>query len=124
MESTMKQPTPKVTAADVERIVSRDFPADEFSVVMTILREYGTASSHREPNRVQLAALKLSNGNSQKLRACIERAKADYRDVLSPAEYPGFSKVGWSRPKLPDEEQSRIFESDWRQYDDWLNKPV
>ena len=57
------QPTPKVTGADVERIVRRDFPADKVSEVLAILDQYGKESWHREPHRVRLAALKLAAGS-------------------------------------------------------------
>jgi len=43
-------------------------------------------SANRE--RVQLAILKLSEGNEEKLREFFAVAKRDYRDVLFWAEYP------------------------------------
>jgi hypothetical protein len=116
------QPIPQATPDDIVRVVSRDFSENEYSTVMTILGEYGTEAWHREPDRVRLAALKLANGSVQKLRVSIERAKRDYRDVIAPAEYPGHSKVGWTRAGLPPDEKRRIFQSDWQQYEQWLKK--
>jgi hypothetical protein len=118
--SSMTQPTPSVTEADVERIVRRDFPPEQFQTVMSILDEYGHEKWMREKPRVQLAVLKLASGNLQTLRREMETAKCDYRDVLSPAEYPLYSKK-WSRMKsLSEEEKQQIIDSDWQQYDRWL----
>ena len=77
---------------------------------------------HHEPSRVQLAALKVANGSVQRLRACVESAKRDYRDAFSAAEYPAYHKIGFGVRKLPAEEQSRIINSDWQQYEEWLKK--
>jgi hypothetical protein len=117
-----RQPIPQVTAEDVERVARRDFSADEYGTVMAALSEYGTEKWQREAARVQLAALKVANGSVQQLRACIELAKRDYRDVLAAAEYPAYYKIGFQVRKLPAEEQSRIIHSDWRQYEEWLKR--
>jgi len=116
------QPIPKVTPDDVERVVGRDFTADEYATVTAMLREFGTENWHREPARVQLAALKVANGSVQKLRACIDSAKRDYRDALAVAEYPGYCKIGFRARELPEKERRRIFEEDWRQYQEWLKR--
>jgi hypothetical protein len=118
-----KQPVPSVTANDVERIVRRDFPGEHFAAAMDILNEYGSAEWHRESPRVQLAVLKLAGGNLKDLRLHIETAKCDYRDVLSPAEYPRYTGRGFGEMRrLPLEERERIIESDWNQYETWLNQ--
>lgn len=120
-----KQPVPQVNENDVERVVRRDFPADDYDAVMTILDMYGTEAWQRECARVQLAALKLANSSLERLRSCIEIAKTDYRDVLSPAEYPAYRKIGWSQiRKLATEEQGNIIDSDRRQYEEWLNRAL
>ena len=120
----MKQPIPQIKPADVERVVRRDFPADEYATVMAILSEYGTEKRHQECTRVQLAALKLANGSVQKLRAWIREAKLDFRDVVGPAEYPAYNQRRVLLRDLPAEEKSRIVDSDWRQYLEWLKRPV
>jgi hypothetical protein len=123
MDSLQKQPVPVVTFHDVERIARREFSDEQFSTVITLLKEYGTEAWHRECPRVQLAALKLADGNLEKLRARIETAKRDYRDVLAVAEFPAYCKVGFRRIReLPDDERLRIINADWSQYDDWLRK--
>ncbi len=85
------QPTPNVTRADVERVLRRDFPPERVAEVLAMLDEYGPDDWHREPERVRLAVLKLAAGNLERLRYELEGAKRDYRDVLSPAEYPGYT---------------------------------
>src|SRR5262245_13221005 len=83
------QPHPTVTRGDVERIVRRDFPADREPEILAMLSEYGPEDGHREADRVHLAILKLAAGKFERLRSQVEAAKADYREVLGPAEYPG-----------------------------------
>jgi len=116
------QPTPTVTRADVERVVRRDFPAEPVSEVLALLDGYGVEAWQREPDRVQLAALKLATGSLDHLRCQVERAKCDYRDVLAPAEYPGYTKRMFRIAALPENEQQRIIEGDWKQYRDWLTR--
>jgi hypothetical protein len=113
------QPTPTVTAADVERVARRDFPEEQMPVVMEVLGEYG--NEHREVNRVRLAVLKLANRKLQELRYWMEQAKCDYRDVLGPAEYPLYGKKWGRMDKMSEEEQQKIIQSDWAQYEKWLN---
>ena len=115
----MDQPTPQVSRSDVERVVRRDFPANMFSEMLGILDQYGTEDYHREKERVQLAVLKLAGGSQERLRRAIEEAKCDYRDVLAPAEYPDYP---WDAAKLPEKEQRRIIDGDWKQYSDWLSR--
>jgi len=116
------QPHPDVTSSDVERIVRRDFPSGQFDTAMAVLKQYGIEKWHRECARVQLAALKLSNGDLRKLQTAIDVAKRDYRDVLAPAEYPEYSKRGFRTRELPVEERERIIGGDWEQYESWLRK--
>ena len=87
-----------------------------------MLNEYGTEKWHREPTRVQLAALKVANGSVQKLRASIDSAKRDYRDTLAAAEYPAYFKIGFRVRELPEKERRRIIDEDWRQYEEWLKR--
>jgi hypothetical protein len=116
------QPHPTVAAADVERIVRRDFPADRTVEVLALLNGYGQEDWQREPDRVRLAALKLAAGDLERLRYEIEGAKHDYRDVLGPAEYPGYTKRMFRIGELAQDEQQRIIDADWRQYQEWLGR--
>src|SRR6266567_7531746 len=73
---------------EVVAVVQRTFPDSNCAHVLELLEDYGVESYEREHERVQLAILKLSEGNEEKLREFIAVAKRDYRDVLFWAEYP------------------------------------
>src|SRR5947209_19917692 len=73
--------------------VQKSFPESAYSRVLELLDTYGVESYERERERVQLAILKLSDGNEEKLREFVAVAKRDYRDVLFWVEYPEESKL-------------------------------
>ena len=116
------QPVPQVTEADIDRILRRDFASSQIAEALAILAEYGTQPWHREPARVQLAALKLADGSIEKLRSAVDQAKRDYRNVLAPAEYPKFSHYGFRAVRLRSRERQEIYTDDWQQYQLWLKK--
>ena len=71
--------------------------------------------------RVHLAILKLSNGDIRRLREHIETAKSDFRDVISPPEYPEFDAIGFvGVARLSQEEREALKLRDWQQYERWL----
>jgi hypothetical protein len=59
--------------------------------VIAVLDDYGSGPHERERERVQIAILKLSEGDSDKLLHYIAAAKRDYRDVLYWTEYASSS---------------------------------
>ena len=61
--------------------------------MLELLDSYGVEPYERERERVQLAVLKLSEGNEEKVREFVTVAKRDYRDVLFWAEYPEEAKL-------------------------------
>jgi hypothetical protein len=108
------QQIPDVTMNDVERIVRRDFPKGQFDLVTSALEELH--SKTYPGTRVQLAVLKLTNGNLESLKNQVSIAMRDYRDVLLAAEYPEYMKAGLFRVrKLSRKEQQRIVDADWNQ---------
>ena len=112
------QPTPTVDDRDVERIVRRDYPAEAVNSIFELI----AAVEVREKPRVVLACLKLANGNLDRLRGELANASGYYREILSEAEYPLASKR-WSRMKSMAEDEVRaIYDKDWRQYSEWLNR--
>ena len=119
--SVKKQLAPKVSRADVMRIVQRDFPQLPETDVLAVLDRYGTSDWQRERDRVQLAALKLANGDFDALREHVDVACSDYRDVLAAAEYPAYSRRGWRTP-FARGERAKISEADWSQYQTWLQR--
>lgn len=118
------QPIPNVTSNDVERIVRRDYSEAQYDSVMAVLKTYEQSiSGRRERPRVQLAALKLANGEVEALRTYVNAAIQDFRDVVGPAEYPEYSKKAAFRvQKPPASEVQEIIDSDWKQYEDWLHQ--
>ena len=110
------QPTPRVTDADVERIVRREFDAARVEEVLTLLDEYGTESWHGEHARVRLALLKLSAGSEDRLRTNVQAASTDYRDVLCSAEYPSYIEQVPANGSMGTDEEQRIIDADWEQY--------
>jgi hypothetical protein len=119
----VSQPTPDVTAADVERIVQRDFPPEQVAAVLAALDEYGTQIGDGGVDRVRLAVLKLADRDLQKVRGWLEQAKSDYRDVLLAAEHPRYGKK-WNPKKCATEGEWRqkMVDSDREQYERWLKK--
>src|SRR5438067_10011282 len=73
---------------EVIAVVQQTFPEGAHARVLELLDEYGVESYERERERVQLAILKLSEGNEEKLGEFVAVAKRDYRDVLFWAENP------------------------------------
>src|SRR5438477_10047120 len=78
---------------EVVAVVQGTFPAGGRTRVLELLDRYGVESYERERERVQLAILKLSEGNEEKLREFVAVAKRDYRDVLFWAENPEEAKL-------------------------------
>lgn len=71
--------------------------------------------------RVQLAILKLSEGDTERLLHFIEAARIDYRDVLAWAEYPEQMRSGNTRDNTSLEEYEAMLRRDRSQYDAWLD---
>ncbi len=112
---------PQTTRQDVLRIIRREFPSEDPVAILEILDEYDTESSHGEPHRVHLAIMKLSGPDLGLLRAHLDVAKTDYRDVIAPAEYPRYSTVSFADIKEMDPREVRqLQEDDWKQYQSWL----
>jgi hypothetical protein len=78
---------------EVIGVVHKCFPEGARARVLELLDTYGVESYERERERVQLAILKLSEGNEEKLRNFVAVAKRDYRDVLFWVENPEEAKL-------------------------------
>jgi hypothetical protein len=78
---------------EVVAVVQKMFPESAHERLLELLATYGVESYERERERVQLAILKLSEGNVEKLREFVAVAKRDYRDVLFWAENPEEAKL-------------------------------
>jgi hypothetical protein len=115
----LEQPVPDVAPADVERILRRDFP-EKLRTEARALLDRCSADAMPPSPRVQLAVLKLADGNLKKLGRFVETARMDYRDVLAWAEYPGYMQRVPGPGQPP--ESDRIIAADWQQYQDWLSR--
>jgi hypothetical protein len=82
-----------VSRDEVVAVVQKSFPEDAYARVLELLDSYGVESYERERERVQLAILKLSEGNEEKLREFVAVAKRDYRDILFWADNPDEAKL-------------------------------
>jgi hypothetical protein len=78
---------------DVVAVVQKTFPEGAHARVLELLDSYGIESYERERERVQLAILKLSEGDEEKLRELVAVAKRDYRDILFWADNPEEAKL-------------------------------
>lgn len=98
------------------------FPHEDVSDIVRLLDQYGVEPLEGDCDRVHLAILKLSEGQLDKLEHYIKVAKADYRDVLMPAEYPLAQKVGWTEmEKMDSQSVEQLRQKDREQYLEWLN---
>lgn len=84
---------------------------------LVVLDSYGTESWHRERERVQLALLRISEGDLDILRPNTLGARSDYRDTLVPAKFDGESQ---SSSKTPPAEMAAIRKRDRDSYERWL----
>src|SRR4051794_11534320 len=78
---------------EVLAVIQSAFPESSQARVHELLDGYGPEPYERERERVQLAILKLSEGNEEKLREFVAVAKRDYRDVLFWAEDPDEARL-------------------------------
>src|SRR5438093_5881346 len=98
-------PTPPsypLTRQMVQSLAVAQFPDEDVTTVMAILDYYGIEAYERERERVQIAMLKLSAGDVDKLLHYVDAAKQDYRDVLYWTEYA--DQVGQPPRLLPKKE--------------------
>ena len=114
----MAQYQPDVTDGDVERVLNRDYPPE----VHDDIRETIRGLEVREKTRVVLACLKVANGDIKKLKGELGDASGYYREIISNAEYPNYTRVMFRIDRLPPEEKDRIFEKDKAQYLEWLHR--
>src|SRR5262245_40924311 len=113
----MAQYVPTVADEDVERIIRRDYPPALHAVIHGLIR----AVDVREKPRVMLACLKNAGGNIEKLKGELANADGWWREIISEAEYPHYTKKMFRIDRLSAEETARMIEKDKSQYLKWLN---
>ena len=117
---TNQPPAHEPQPADLERKLADAFPNEGLrEAARAQLLRYGREGWHHEPGRVRLAILKLAGSDLVALGRFVESAGVDYRDILSMAEYPAYSKLppGIDPMSAPAQEAMR---ADERQYLEWL----
>ena len=71
--------------------------------------------------QIQLAVLKLCEGDREQLPRLVEMANRDWRDVIAYAEYPEEMRTGFVGMRdLSRNEQEALRKRDRRQYLEWL----
>jgi hypothetical protein len=114
----VEQFTPTVSESDVERVLRRDLPPERQNEIRAII----LATEVREKPRVILACLKCAGGDIQKLKGNLADAAGYYRELISEAEYPNWTKKMFRIEKLSEAEKSKIIEKDKNQYLAWLGR--
>jgi hypothetical protein len=72
----------------VLRKLRQTFPAEQVDAALHSIDAYGSLPHHgSERERVQLAAIRLSEGKVERLRELMQVAAIDFRDLLLDAEY-------------------------------------
>jgi hypothetical protein len=88
---------PEQNSRDILRQkLAEQFPGEDQAQLLALLNQYESESAAGRL-RVQLAVLKLSEGNLSQLRKYLEVARTDYRDVLFWAETPERAKAAGER---------------------------
>ena len=112
---------PRKISQAVLRKIKNYWPAEDPEKILNILRRYGQDKYEEESPRIQLAVLKLSEGDLEKLEEFVDLAKRDYRDVLAFAEYPEEIRIGFvGMGELSEEEAKALRRRDREQYLSWL----
>ena len=68
---------------DVIQAIREVFPNEDLQTVLDVMDEYGKQPFEMDTERVQIAAIRLSEGDIDRLLQLVVDAKRDYRDVLS-----------------------------------------
>jgi len=114
----MEQYVPDVSPHDVERVVARDYPPEHHEAIHEKIRGIDV----REKVRVILACLKNGAGDLQKLEGELANAEGWWREIISEAEYPNYTKKMFRIARLSKDEEARIIEKDKSQYLAWLQR--
>ncbi|MEW6131289.1 MAG: hypothetical protein AB1757_29945 [Acidobacteriota bacterium] len=108
-------PTKELVEEKVHEMFSRHKRAPAFSIRGFNQRDPDTLGQAR----VQLAVLKLREGDLDSLSEYARIARIDYREVLAWAEYPNAMKHP-NLIELDEESRRRVQSEDRQQYLDWL----
>jgi hypothetical protein len=108
-------PSRELVRSKIEQV----FPEEAEAEVLRLLDLYGVQPHEPERERVQLAILKLSDGDKEQLRLAVSDAKMDFRNVLAWAEYPEQMR---GEASVDSGSLRSIEQQDRQQYLDWLGR--
>jgi hypothetical protein len=111
------QPAAKISDKILDRLIRRDI-GDHADNVKLKLSQIAN-DTHNGKNRISAAIIKLSNRDFKAIDYYIEMSKNDFRDLISQAEYPRCSKLGFG--EMDDQNMKRIYLNDWIDYSKWIN---
>lgn len=115
------QPVAKISKELLDKLIRRDLP-ENYEMVKQKL-DLIKSDSFNGQNRLSAAVLKLSNGDLNKIDSYIEMCNSDYRNVVSEAEYPRVSKIGFIDMEQTKSSKLReYYLEDWTEYTNWINK--
>ena len=115
------QPVAEISNEILEKIIRRDFP-ESFEIVKQKLYLI-KSDSLKGQNRLSAAVLKLSKGNLNTIDKYIEKCNYDCRDVISEAEYPRISEIGFvGLEEIELSARKEYYLKDWTEYTNWINK--
>jgi hypothetical protein len=114
----MEQNIPIINDADIKRIIERDFSRSQLAEIRKTLSQY-KSENETGRNRVYAGILKLAKSDIVLLGLYTKKANNDFRDVISLAEYPNYSKHAFD--DLSENEIAKLISDDWKQYQSWLN---
>ena len=114
-------PCAKINNKTLERIINREFGNGATEVKQKLQKI--TNNGRENKNRISAAIVKLANKDIAAIDNFVEISNSDYRDVLSPAEYPRFNELGFVGIKgMAKNKKKEIIISDWKHYSKWLNR--
>ena len=113
-----KQPAAKISDEELDFLISREFPNDKEFVKNSL--DKLISDSQPGKNRIAAAVLKIADKKIDKIEFLVRLANEDFRDIVSEAEYPRASNLGFE--KMSDNEHNNIYLKDWEEYSKWIGK--
>ena len=114
-----RQPTAKVDAITLERIVHREF--GNYAAEVKQKLKGVTSGTQKTNNRISASIIKLAEKDINSIDNFIEISNNDFRDVLLKAEYPRCVSLDFGEIKNRNK-LKQIYIADWKDHSNWLNK--
>jgi hypothetical protein len=112
------EPSAKINNQTLERLIRREFDSREVEINQKFQQINSNIPGSK--NRLSAAILKLANRDFDRIDYYINICNNDFRDVVAPAEYPGYSRVAFD--EIAKWKKRQIYLSDWKEYSNWLRK--